>query len=252
MGLESADDGVVHLREPLEETREVKDAFAGGEMFVGMAVIVVEVDFMQIRSEDIQPVVEGNVGEDLEVAGVEAEAEGRGGEGVEEFGEGGGVALEYILDEDPGPGNVGGLGEDLHPGADTVLQPGAAVSGESLRVISRMEDHAVRIEGGRSHQGQAHSLDCQSPEGGIDGPGTEIVEGAVDGHAAALLAEGGGKCGEFPGGDRLEHAVVEVDFGVQRIVEEERELFLQMTERDMGLNLGERLSRRGTTVPFDT
>ena len=78
MGLESADDGVVHLREPLEETREVKDAFAGGEMFVGMAVIVVEVDFMQIRSEDIQPVVEGNVGENLEVAGVETEAEGRG------------------------------------------------------------------------------------------------------------------------------------------------------------------------------
>jgi len=114
-----------------------------------------------------------------------------------------------------------------------------------------MEYYAPGGKKGGSFQGQAHPLGRQGPEGGVDGTGTEVVKGAVDGDAPVLLSEGGGKRGDFLHGDRLEGVVAEVDLGIQRVVEKEGELSLQLEERDVGLNLGERLSRQGTAVLFD-
>ena len=218
-------------------------------MTVSAAVVVVDMDLTDMRTERIDPLREGKPGEYLKMTGVEAEAERRRRQGAEKVGQGGGFVFEDVFNEQQGVGELCSGGRNFMPCFQTVFQPGPAMFGETKGVLARVEDNGRGTERCGGGNGGFETLDCQGAEGRIDGAGTEIEKRGVDAHRQAASGEVGCQVGDISAGHPLQGAVVKVDFGIDAFFDEDGPVFNDEGERDVGVDpaKGPPFGRRGAS-----
>src|SRR3990170_1865760 len=177
-------DGIDRLRgmapQEMKKFLEINIAQAKGPVKIIGPVVVVEVHLDEPLSENVEPLLHGRRGEDVEMSRIKAEAEVRAVHLLNEHGKRLGVLVEDILYGHAHARPGGGV-HYPGPGIETVVKPDVLPAAVPPPVVSRVEHCRAGLEYG----GDVHDLtETELGHGfdhGVDRPGAHVHKGRVQG-----------------------------------------------------------------------